>query len=149
MHMYSRCVCAEFRGSAVADADSEVLSANPHRQVVCTHPRHPMPRKQYALKLAINYATAFRTRSIERLYDRDSVMLRRLPQCHPNLDSLLVEFTSTVPDDMLTHLTPVSCRVPAVAAWCEGITCCTQAVRSTNDLLVIATCVCRPYRSAS
>jgi hypothetical protein len=74
--------------------------------VCCTHPRHPSPRKQYALKLAINYAAAYRRSSIERLYGGDCVVLQRLPR-HANLCSLLAEFTSTVPDDMFAHLTPV------------------------------------------
>jgi hypothetical protein len=76
------------------------------RQVCCTHPRHPQPHKQYALKLAINYEAAYRTPSIERLYGGDCVVLRRLPR-HANLCSLLAEFTSTVPDDMFTRLTKV------------------------------------------
>jgi hypothetical protein len=79
------------------------------RQVCCTHPRHPNPRKQYALKLVINYHTISRTPSIARRYGLDCEVLRQLPR-HANLCALLAEFISEVPDDMFEHLTPV--RLP-------------------------------------
>ncbi len=80
------------------------------RQVCCTHPRHPNPRKQYALKLVINYATASRTPSIARLYGLDCEVLKKLPR-HANMCALLGEFISEVSDDMFEHLTPVGLRV--------------------------------------
>ncbi len=79
-------------------------------QVCCTHPRHPLPRKHYALKLVINYAAASKSASIARRYGLDCVVLRRLPKRHPNLCKLLAEFTSTVPDDMFEYLTQVRGR---------------------------------------
>ncbi len=75
-------------------------------QVTCTHPRHPNPRKHYALKLVINYASASRTPSVARRYGLDCVVLRWLPR-HANVCSLLAEFTSAVPDEMFDRLTPV------------------------------------------
>jgi hypothetical protein len=79
------------------------------RQVCCTHPRHPNPRKRYALKLVINYHTISSTPSIARQYGLDCVVLRSLPR-HANLCKLLAEFISEVPDDMFEHLTPVRLR---------------------------------------
>jgi hypothetical protein len=76
------------------------------RQVCCTHPRHPNPRKQYALKLIINYDSISKTRSIARRYGLDCLVLQQLPP-HVNLCKLLTEFTSTVPDDMFERMTPV------------------------------------------
>ncbi len=73
----------------------------------CTHPQHPNRHKQYALKLVTNYGTLSRSRDIARRYGLDCVVLRRLPQHHPNLCKLLAEFTSAVPDEMFEHLTPV------------------------------------------
>jgi hypothetical protein len=76
-------------------------------QVRCTHPRHPNPGKHYALKLVINYANVSRSASVARRYGLDCVVLRRLPQRHPNLCKLLAEFTSAVPDEMFELLTQV------------------------------------------
>jgi hypothetical protein len=76
-------------------------------QVRCVHPRHPNPHKQYALKLVVNYATLSKSRDVARRYGLDCIVLRKLPQRHTNLCSLLAEFTSAVPDEMFEHLTPV------------------------------------------
>jgi hypothetical protein len=78
-------------------------------QVRCTHPRHPFPRKQYALKLVINYDGVSRTPSIARRYGVDCLTLRRLRR-HTNLCVLLAEFISAVPDEMFERLTPVQIR---------------------------------------
>jgi hypothetical protein len=77
--------------------------------VRCSHPDHPFPRKLYALKLLINYASETRSASLEQLYGGECLVLRRLPR-HPNLCSLIAEFTSDVPDEMFEHLTPVTIR---------------------------------------
>jgi hypothetical protein len=78
-----------------------------HRhQVCCTHPRHPNPRKQYALKLIINYATLSDARDIAERCGRDGIVLRILPR-HTNLCAVLAEFISEVPDEMFEYLTPV------------------------------------------
>ena len=105
----------------------------------CTHPRHPNPRKQYALKLVINYASISSTPSIARRYGLDCVVLRQLPR-HTNLCALLAEFISEVPDDMFEHLTPVRLRV----------VCCTihDGSRRVSDcsvcarVFVLCLCVC-------
>jgi hypothetical protein len=91
--------------------------------VCCTHPRHPNPRKQYALKLVINYASISRTPSIARRYGLDCVVLRSLPR-HANLCKLLAEFISEVPDDMFEHLTPVRLHVACCKFRTLRISCC-------------------------
>ncbi len=97
-----KCTCVHAAGRCVRGCH--------RRQVCCTHPRHPNPRKQYALKLVINYATISRTPSIARRYGLDCVVLGQLPR-HGNLCALLAEFISEVPDDMFEHLTPVRLRL--------------------------------------
>jgi hypothetical protein len=86
-------------------------------QVRCVHPRHPNPHKQYALKLVVNYAALSKSHDIARRYGLDCLVLRKLPQRHPNLCKLLAEFPSAVPDEMFEHLTPVP-RCLAVASVC-------------------------------
>ncbi len=97
---------------------SDVCVGDRH-QVCCTHPRHPNPRKQYALKLIINYATLSDERDIAERCGRDGIVLRILPR-HTNLCAVLAEFISDVPDEMFEYLTPV--RVGDIASQAEYVT---------------------------
>ncbi len=114
---------SEVDATSLCDVREQVLMRERHVrcvlcQVRCTHPRHPLPRKQYALKLAINKDAVSRTAWVERLYGGDSrVLLQLRPLGHPNLCSLLAEFVGAVPDDMLMRLEPV--RWIAVATGSE------------------------------
>ncbi len=83
-------------------------------QVACTHPRHPSPRKQYALKLVINRGMTCDPREVSRRYGTEGVIVRRLPQ-HDNLCPMLAEFVSAVPADILDRLTPVRLLLSAVS----------------------------------
>jgi hypothetical protein len=113
------------------------------RQVCCTHPRHPNPRKQYALKLVINYASISRTPSIARRYGLDCVVLRNLPR-HVNLCKLLAEFISEVPDDMFEHLTPVRLHVSRRPL--QALCVCAVSMRACVRACVHA-CVCCVVRA--
>jgi hypothetical protein len=97
-------------------------------QVRCTHPLHPNSHKLYALKLVMNYDGLSKTQSIANQYGRDCEVLERLGALlprHPNLCSLLIKFTSIVPDEML-RLLPEVCSAPAaliLAVRCVVLCC--------------------------
>jgi hypothetical protein len=131
---------SEVDATSLCDVREQVLVRERHVrcvlcQVRCTHPRHPLPRKQYALKLAINYDGRSWAPSIERLYGGDSRVLRRLPVGHPNLCSLLAEFVGAVPDDIFAELRRV--RWIAVEPRVVLFMCCAPRLRLSRE------CICR------
>ncbi len=100
-------------------------------QVRCTHPQHPDQHKLYALKLVMNYDGLSNTQRIAEQYGRDYEVLERLGALlprHPNICSLLIKFTSIVPDEMLRLLPEVPvCPAPAaliLAVCCCAVLCC-------------------------